>query len=133
MFDDPFNSMVCKDDSVCGGARVCRSGFCGVLQGPYQVQKNEVWVMGDNRNNSHDSRSWKGGIGAGVPFENIKGRAMFVWWSWDNTGGIAFDRIFVNVMGTPKLPPGIPDEIRQGIKRCHAERPPVSDTTPPGR
>jgi signal peptidase I len=133
MYDDPFNSIVCQNDRMCGGgARVCRGGFCGVLQGPYQVQPNRVWVMGDNRNNSHDSRSWRGGIGAGVPFENIKGRAMFVWWSWDPKGGVALDRVFVNVMGPPKLPPTIPPDIRDGINRCVAERPPIADTTPPG-
>ena len=131
MYDDPFNSIVCKADRDCGGVRVCRSGFCGVLQGPYQVKRDEVWVMGDNRNNSHDSRSWKGGVGAGVPFQNIKGRAMFVWWSWDPRGGVALDRIFVNVMGPPKLPPAVPDGLAQGLKKCLAERPSV--TLPPGR
>ena len=49
------------------------------------------WVMGDNRNNSHDSRSWRGGKGGGVPFEYIKGRALFIWMSFGPRGspGIA--------------------------------------------
>ena len=38
--------------------------------------------MGDNRNNSHDSRGWWEGKGGGVPFENIKGRALIVWMSF---------------------------------------------------
>ena len=72
-------------------------------------------------------------MGAGVPFENIKGRAMFVWWSWDPQGGVALDRIFVNVMGPAKLPPGVPADVRAGIDRCLNERPPVSETTPPAK
>ena len=133
MYDDPLTTITCNSDTACGGGRSCRGGVCGLLQGPYEVADNEAWVMGDNRNNSHDSRSWKGGMGAGVPFENIKGRAMFVWWSWDPQGGVALDRIFVNVMGTAKLPPGVPADVRAGIDRCLNERPPVSETTPPAK
>jgi signal peptidase I len=131
MYDDPQSNMVCKKDADCGGARSCRGGVCGLLQGPYHVDVNEVWVMGDNRNNSHDSRSWRGGAGAGVPFENIKGRAMFVWWSWDPRGGVALDRLFVNVLGPPKLPPGVPEDVSLGLTKCKSERPPLEQTTPP--
>jgi len=131
MFDDQLDDETCNNDRDCGGSRSCRGGVCGMLQGPYRVAQNEVWVMGDNRNNSHDSRSWKGGMGAGVPFENIKGRAMFVWWSWDPRGGVALDRLFVNVMGPPRLPPGTPAELTNGLKKCVQERPPLDKTTPP--
>jgi signal peptidase I len=94
-------------------------------QGPYHVKAGETWVLGDNRNNSSDSRAWYGGRGGGVPDANIKGRAMFVWW------GVALDRLFMNVIGAPRLPKGAPPEILAGIERCMRERPPVSQTTPP--
>jgi signal peptidase I len=68
-------------------------------QGPFYVKPNEVWVMGDNRNNSHDSRMWWGGQGGGVPFENIKGRALFVWLSLSDT--MDWSRVFAPVMGRP--------------------------------
>lgn len=94
-------------------------------QGPYHVKPGETWVLGDNRNNSMDSRAWLGGKGAGVPDVNIKGRAMFVWW------GVAFDRLFMNVLGTPRLPKGAPPEIVNGISACLAKRPSSSESTPP--
>jgi signal peptidase I len=131
MYDQKHSTMVCKADADCGMGKACRHGTCGMLQGPYQVAREEVWVMGDNRNNSHDSRSWKGGMGAGVPFENIKGRAMFVWWSWATKGGVALDRIFVNVMGAPKLPGGVDPKLHDGLERCVRERPGLAETTPP--
>ncbi|HEX6276783.1 MAG TPA: signal peptidase I [Polyangiaceae bacterium] len=96
-------------------------------QGPYYVKAGETWVLGDNRNNSSDSRAWYGGRGGGVPDANLKGRALFVWW-----GDPLSDRLFVNVMGEPELPKaGATPEIIAGIKRCLASRPPVSMTTPP--
>jgi signal peptidase I len=96
-------------------------------QGPYYVKAGETWVLGDNRNNSSDSRAWYGGRGGGVPDANLKGRALFVWW-----GDPLSDRLFVSVMGEPKLPKaGATPEILAGIQRCLASRPPVSMTTPP--
>ena len=68
--------------------------------------------------------------GAGVPFQNIKGRAMFVWWSWDPRGGVGLDRIFVGVMGPPKLPPGASASLQEGLTRCLQNPPPLSETTP---
>jgi signal peptidase I len=92
-------------------------------EGPYLVKPGELWVMGDNRHNSMDSRKWLGGRGAGVPFANIKGRAMFIWFPTE--------RLFTNVMGTPELPKGAPPEILAGIERCLAMRPPDAETIPP--
>lgn len=45
--------------------------------GPYLVKPEEYFVMGDNRDDSKDSRFW-----GTVPYENIRGRAIFVYWSW---------------------------------------------------
>ncbi len=104
-------------------------------QGPYYVKPGEVWVMGDNRNNSHDSRMWFGGTGGGVPFENIKGRALFVWLSVSDT--IDWSRMFAPVMGRPPSHGPFPGMnpalkgIEVAVDKCLRERPPLDKTRPP--
>ncbi|MBI4374621.1 MAG: signal peptidase I [Deltaproteobacteria bacterium] len=45
----------------------------------FVVPPHHLFVMGDNRDNSSDSRDW-----GFVPTENVKGKAMFVWLSIDS-------------------------------------------------
>ncbi len=128
--DAPSTRHACTDDDQCEAGLACRARLCGSVQGPYQVKPGEVWVMGDNRNNSHDSRGWWGGRGGGVPFDMIKGRALGVWLSFLPAGGFAWDRIGLDVMGRPKLPPAMA-ALQPAVDRCFAERPPESATRVP--
>lgn len=54
--------------------------------GPLQVEPSHCWCMGDNRNNSYDSRYW-----GSLPTELVKGRALFIYWSY---GGRTSDGVF---------------------------------------
>jgi signal peptidase I len=51
--------------------------------GPVVIPEKKLFVLGDNRDSSDDSRSW--GL---VPFENLEGQAVLIWCSldWENRG-----------------------------------------------
>ena len=58
-----------------------KGGYKGLpKKGPWVVPEGQLFVMGDNRNNSHDSREWEY-----VPEDYVLGRAMYVWLSCENT------------------------------------------------
>ncbi len=76
----------------------------------WYVRSGEVFTMGDNRDNSHDSRYW-----GGVPVGNIRARPFATWWS-DGPHGIRWNRIFSD----PRRPL-VPPSLAPALARCQVE------------
>ena len=60
-----------------------------VQYGPVTVPPGHYFMMGDNRDNSQDSRYW-----GFMPRSYVKGKALFIYWSFEENGlGVRWDRL----------------------------------------
>ncbi len=64
----------------------------------YTFKMDYYWMMGDNRNNSEDARTW-----GFVPFNHVVGKPVFIWMSWDGINNkVRWERVFTTVSGHGK-------------------------------
>ncbi len=66
--------------------------------GPYVVPPECYFMMGDNRDNSFDSRYW-----GPVPYEMVMGEAMAIHWSWDDSIHPSPDVSITDPLSVPRM------------------------------
>ena len=80
--DDPFGMYT--DPHIFPGNFQPRDNF-----GPVVVPPDSLFVMGDNRDHSYDSRWW-----GFVNLKAVQGKAFMIYWSWDKDDfGVRWKRI----------------------------------------
>ena len=80
--DDP-HAHFAGYDPLAGGAG------SGDDYGPKTVPQNSIFVMGDNRDRSYDSRFW-----GFVDLNDVRGKAFLIYWSWDgNDRWVRWERL----------------------------------------
>lgn len=101
----PFYRMIIRDYE---NNRLFEAGddirINGKVAKTYTFKQDYYWMMGDNRHNSEDSRRW-----GFVPAENIVGKPVFIWMSFDQNvpwskliDKIRWERLFTTVGGNGK-------------------------------
>ena len=91
--------------------------------GPLYAAKDAVLVLGDDRNDSADSRAWHDGRDGNVHARALRGRALFVWLRTS----AADDARFGVDLARPRLPSSLA-KLQPALDRCLGARPP---STPP--
>lgn len=80
----PGDSVVVQNNQVFVNGQALNEPYISqapMYSGEWVVQENYLFVLGDNRNNSNDSKDW--GM---LPMENIVGKAVVIYWPppmWD--------------------------------------------------
>jgi signal peptidase I len=99
MHDAARPDRTCRRDADCAAGDSCRDRLCGTLEAAVEVPAGHVYVLGDARDHSHDSRHWP----TPVPLTHIDGRPFLVWLSLGEAG-VAWHRSLARLDAAPVLP-----------------------------
>jgi signal peptidase I len=100
----------------------------------YTVKSGEVFVIGDDRGLSSDSRTWSEGRGTGVPTDMLEGSVTRVLLGARPDGRLDFSRLLAPPLDLRVRMPGIDmTKTDERIRNCLNRRPAMTTPPEPGR